>query len=188
MNKDQLLEAGRALITQFCAANELALPEIQMVHSSDWPFNVCAYYRPTYIRMCLAKTSHIGDGFRRWSFPGYVSDRTPYGVLAHELGHHVDVTVSDRKRGYFGDYSIGLRCKIGEAAITSYCPNAAEWFAEMFRLFVTNPDLLRILRPKMYAELRGRFVPVETRQWADVLAHAPPRFMEMARKKVAAAA
>jgi hypothetical protein len=185
MNKNQMLEAGYDLARKFCVANSLELPELQMVHVIDWPFSVCAYYRPIYIRMCLAKTSHIGAANMRWSFPGYVADRTPYGVIAHELGHHVDVTLSTQKRGYFGDFSIALRKMTSEKPITSYAPNDAEWFAEMFRLYLTNPALLQILRPKTYAILRALFVPAETRDWAEVLADAPYRTQEMARRKVA---
>ena len=88
--------------------------------------------------------------------------------------------MSDR----FGDYSIKMRAEVDEPKLTNYCPNDAEWFAEMFRLFLTNPDLLRYLRPRTYAALRRDFEPPEKRSWATVLFQAPPRTLNAARKKV----
>lgn len=52
----------------------------------------------------------------------------------------------------------------GELPITSYAPNPAEWFAEIFRLFVTNHGLLKQLRPKTYnILLRSRSMHLTTR-------------------------
>ena len=92
-----------------------------------------------------------------------------------------------QKRSYFGDYSVKLRAASGEPKLTSYCENDAEWFAEMFRLFVTNSDLLRLLRPKTWTLLRADFHPVITAPWAEVLQHAPTRTLRAAESKVKAA-
>ena len=118
-----------------------------------------------------------------WSYPGYVIDRTPHGVLAHELGHHVDCTLSTKKGSYGGDFSQQMRVKVNEPKLTNYCPNDWEWFAEMFRLFVTNSDLLRVVRPRTYSALCERFQPVITAGWRDVLRDAPQRTIEQAAKK-----
>lgn len=110
----------------------------------------------------------------QFSWPGFISDRTPLGVLAHETGHYVDWKC--------GDVASRI-CKLTkEQAITSYAPNSQEWFAEMFRLFVTNPDLLRIIRPKTYVELtKGLGLsPVVTASYQEVLegAQAPSRVLD----------
>lgn len=60
-------------------------------------------------------------------------------MIAHELGHHADWVRSDQKGRYFGGFSIATRKRCAEAPITSYCPNDAEWFAEMFRLDPKRP-------------------------------------------------
>lgn len=115
-----------------------------------------------------------------WSFPGYKADMTPVGVLAHETGHHVDELLgSDRPL-------TGWRA---EAPVSGYEPDRAERFAEAFRLFVTNPDLLRAGRPVRWAHLTevlgldpGPLVP-----WDQVLAErgAHARFLVAAKNWVA---
>src|SRR5579872_1179671 len=104
--KLELFNEGVVLITAFCAANELTLPTVEIVPANEWDFKECAYYRPTYIKICIDKCARIGTEGREWSYPGYTVDRTPYGVLAHEIGHHADVTRSKTKRSYYGDFSI----------------------------------------------------------------------------------
>lgn len=62
-----------------------------------------------------------------------------------------------------------------------------EWFAENFRLFVTNPDLSNALRPKFYAAMcRSGIVPVINFSWEMTLRNngAPDRIVEQARKKI----
>lgn len=71
-----------------------------------------------------------------------------------------------------------------EEKLTGYGPNASERFAEWFRLFVTNPDLLRALRPKTFEALAQRWPnPAEARHWREVL-QGSPRHLRAAEKKV----
>lgn len=183
-NQLELLAEGTKLIRRFCDKNGLTCPPIRHVQPQKWKFDACAYYRPTYIAISVKRCSRPGHGGASWSWPGYVIDRTPYGVLAHELGHHVDYTLSTEKAAYFGDYSRKLRQRTAEPRLTGYCPNDAGWFAEIFRLFVTNPDLLSKLRPETYNELRDRFTPATYAPWEEVLTHAPLRIVNQARKKI----
>jgi hypothetical protein len=185
--KRQHLDAGLVLAHAFCAANELPTPPVQLVPSAEWRFGTCAYYRPVYIAMCIEKTAHVGTAGMQWSYPGYITDRTPYGVVAHEIGHHADVWASTKRAAYWGDYSAKTRAAAREPRLTSYAPNDAEWFAEMFRLFLTNPDLLSILRPRTYELLRARWLPVVVGSWEQVLQSAPQRTRDMAARKVEAA-
>lgn len=182
--KAELLISGKALVERFCTLNDIEAPGLEVVPSNDWSFDVCAYYRPRTTRICLVKCAAVGVAGPAWSYPGYSVDRTPYGVLAHELGHHVDVLKSDIKRAYFGDFSVNLRTRSGEAPISSYSLNPAEWFAEMFRVFVTNPDLLRVLRPRTHAELIGAFKPVFTDSWRERLVGAPERTVAAVERKL----
>ncbi|TWA73960.1 hypothetical protein FBZ83_12627 [Azospirillum brasilense] len=109
----------------------------------------------------------------------------PYGVLAHELGHHVDVLRSTTVDRYRGNFSADLRRQASEPKLTNYCPDDGEWFAEMFRLFVTNPDLLRGLRPRTYAALIERgFCPVFcSDDWRTRLAGAPARTIDINERR-----
>lgn len=184
-DRQTLFEQGTVRLGEFCGANELTAPEIRSVHKGKWQFDsTCAYYRPTYIAICLERCAHRGYGGRQWSWPGYVVDRTPFGVLQHELGHHVDVVMSGLKHGYQGNFSKALRRLSGEEPITTYCPNDAEWFAEIFRLFVTNPDLLEKLRPKAFGVLFTQFKVVEYRSWRKVLDGAQERYFNAAQRKI----
>lgn len=193
-SKASMLARGVALAEEFCRVNGLVMPKVTECPPGEWPWGACAYYRPTVIKICVPKCAAIGVAARAWSFPGYVIDRTPYGVIQHELGHHVDSSRGAHMPGrYYSDYSAGMRAEVREPAITSYlgtdrAAEDAEWFAEMFRLFVTNPDLLRRIRPRTHARLLADgFQPVFWDAWDVRMAGAPERTLAMCAKKVSAA-
>lgn len=187
MNESKLASCmrGIALAGEFCGLNRIPSPPVEIYPKEKWRFSsTCAYYRPQMIHIAPDRCAHVGRAGRAWSYPGYVTDRTPYGVVQHELGHHVDWLRSQDRGAYGGDFSVAVRKASGEPKLTSYCPNDWEWFAEMFRLFVTNPDLLRAVRPRTYAELVGEGLkPVVDRPWREVLADAPQRTIDQAAKK-----
>lgn len=187
IDKHALCRLGFRKLQLFCRTNNIPSPALTIVARSDWLFEACAYYRPAEgIQICLDKCAYAcgHQESRNWSWPGSVTDREPYGVVAHELGHHCDWLASDKKGRYYGDYSINLRKESGETAITSYCPNDAEWFAEMFRLFVTNPGLLLQLRPKTYSILIQKWVPVGSLDWVKTLGdNVPQRVLRTLRNK-----
>lgn len=185
MNKGQLFQSGVELMTEFCERNKLAAPTIRPIDRAGWRYDVCAYYRPTAIRICIPRCAQIGLVGRQWSYPGYTVDRTPYGVIQHELGHHVDFALSKVKGAYFGDFSVEMRKRVREPKLTNYCPNDAEWFAELFRLFVTNSDLLKAIRPETYRYIRELFKPVVDAPWQEVLKDAPERTRSAAANKIA---
>lgn len=184
--KEALAAKGRTRVVKFCEANSLRIPEFKTI-SREVVRSIggtCAYYRPQTIYLNVAACAAPGHAGRCWSWPGYVIDRTPFGVYAHELGHHADWSRSTVKGRYSGDLSIRLRKEAGEEQLTGYCDNDGEWFAEMFRLFVTNPDLLRCVRPKTFELLCGHFTPVVKASWRVVLRNAPQRTVDQAEKKV----
>lgn len=187
LTKTGLADAGERLVTRFCKANGLVVPSIVRLtpESSDLYYvGSCAFYRRNRICIMLPKCAHPGTAGMAWSWPGYIIDRTPYGVLAHETGHHVDLSKGERPGRYWSELGERIMKESGEAKLTNYCPNPAEWFAEMSRLFITNPDLLRLIRPVTYRLLRGFLEPVETRPWRKVLAGAPPRTIAVAEKRI----
>jgi len=185
LNKTSLYVEGLALMATFCEKNDISKPTVIAHEVDEWSYDVCAYYRDNVIHICLKKCAHVGVAGRAWSFPGYVVDRTPYGVIQHELGHHVDVISGTDKDSYFSNYSKLMREGTGEKKITNYCPNDAEWFAEIFRLFVTNPDLLKRMRPLTHARLiADGFSPVFNDVWCERLVHAPARTIHAAGNKI----
>lgn len=181
MNRRDMFLDGCDLIRRFCDANAIVLPRVE-VSKKPVDFGTCAFYRHSviYIWPDACALAAIGGLRRQWSYPGHTVDRTPYGVLAHELGHHVDGAhgALPSREGYGPRWRGDTR----EKPLTGYCDNDNEWFAEMFRLYVTNPDLLRLERPKTFALMRATWKPVETRAWDQVLVNAP-RQLELLRKR-----
>jgi hypothetical protein len=203
-----LFEHGRDRCADFCRLNGLSMPAINRIAPDDWYFDVPAYFRPDTeaerqfagrgkmalcgygpgINICVERCRPLAtETFaRNWSWPGNTADRTPVGVVAHEIGHHADWTASEKKGRYFGNYSIDLRSATKAAPLTSYCENDAEWFAELFRLFITNPPLLGVLRPGLYLKLRERWTPLEPADdWRKALGtNCPARIIKAIENKV----
>lgn len=194
-----LYRAGVRRVRLFCKTNDIPEPGIHVVEKTDWYFNTCAFYRLTV--PCSMKDDGYGDGIniclehcgrsaheaksRNWSWPGSDTDRTPFGVLCHELGHHCDLLRGQRKGAYFSDYSNSLYQESLEQPISGYHDNYAEWFAEMFRVFVTSHDLLKRLRPKTYQLLRRDWKPVSANNWQQELGEKVPlRILNNLLKKV----
>lgn len=183
--KIELAERGRTMVQRFCDNNQIYRPSFYQSHYPDsrlHPSNGnCGWYTPETgtIHLIVSSCASLGYAGRSWSWPGYVIDRTPFGVCCHELGHHVDALNRCR-------LSCDIHTESGEKPLTGYAPNRHEWFAEMFRLFVTNPDLLKRVRPLTYTLIISHGLkPIERRPWNDVLKGCPERTMLMARKKFA---
>ena len=181
MTKAEMLSLGKQLIQAWCEANCIKPPYVLEHWKGKCDFGVCAYYRNGTIEIWPHMCAATGTAGRQWSYPGYVVDRTPFGVLAHELGHHVD-----GQHGAAGGILSHRWRPIDPKPLTSYCPNDNEWFAELFRLFVTNPNLLRNVRPIAWQLFSRQWASVETRKWNDVLASAP-RQLQAARNRIARA-
>lgn len=164
---------GSLRVRQFIGLNSTVMPTVTInsIPQTAWMFpRTCAYYRKDVINICLIKCRGVRNSMgRNWNWPGSTTDKTPYGVLAHELGHHADFHSGRPKGSYSSLSSTEVKEASGEKDLTSYCPNNGEWFAEMFRLFVTNPDLLAQLRPKTYDELTKRFCPLPRVPWLQAL-------------------
>jgi hypothetical protein len=199
--KSILLDRGISLAKAFCERNKIEMPDIKVV-GDRWRVSACAYYRPTTISICPILCANVGLSGQAWSWPGHSIDRTPYGVIAHELGHHYDFgRGGDEGQGrpgrYFSEFSKHIRGHADEAPISGYLgvrmedgredpiSGCAEWFAEMFRLFVTNPDLLRLIRPRTFASLReSGLEPVVDTDWKTTLADAPARTIAVCEKRI----
>lgn len=186
-HKESLFQQGCDRVTEFCKANKIVIPSIASIEHDDWFVSACAYYRPKGgINICQAECARLATDreVRNWNWPGSVTDREPYGVLCHELGHHCDWLAGDKPGTYYSEYSTTVMKTSGEAPITSYAPNPAEWFAEIFRLFVTNHALLYYIRPKTWEILRHKWEPVSNDSWEEEIGNAPDRIMDNLRKKI----
>lgn len=195
-----LCNLGRARVAAFCRLNDIEVPQVHVVPRQVWHFGACAFYRPndkrynrfyahSYMRqegygpginICLEECQVPcgAENSRNWTWPAGVIDREPYGVLCHELGHHCDYLAGEQKWEYGSEYSEKVMTESGEPKLTNYCPNPAEWFAEMFRLFVTNPMLLAELRPHTFAILTRRWKPIKSPWRVALGSNVPPRVVK----------
>lgn len=171
--KAALAQKGKELALFTCKINNIPPSSIGLEQSNYyWGVNSCAYYRyrNKAIRVCVPLCAGVATErqIRNWNFPGNTVDRTPYGVVCHELGHHFDCHLSkgDLNNGYTGAFSTRLRLKAGEESISSYGnqPDAGEWWAEIFRLFCTNHYLLAAMRPATYNLMTKEYLLVPP-QW-----------------------
>jgi hypothetical protein len=192
MDKVYLAHIGLSLARVFAEQNNIPQPTMNIILDKDDPecrkikaVGTCGYYRRGKVTVAVPLCASNNP---MYSWPGFISDRTPYGVIQHELGHHVDEVKSgvDIYRTLPGAFfSDSIRNISGEPPITSYSPNNSEWFAEIFRLFVTNPDLLKQIRPRAYGALIANGLnPVVNVAAEDVMLkwQAPPRVFERMTK------
>jgi hypothetical protein len=118
----------------------------------------------------------------QWTWPGYTADLSVYGVLTHEFGHFVHDLANWHTVGRAWRNVVA---NSGEKITTSYgATNTGEDFAESFKLFLTNPDLLRVLFPVRHnflAEIM-ELKPVEQRTWSEVLANSQRHIDAVERK------
>lgn len=209
--RDELYLDGLELMQDFCKLNKIDTPFVYLLQEHGgrdidrfYYVGTCAFYtnRPrrgdvlkgNSICIMVDKCAKIGTWGRAWSYPGYVIDRTPYGVLQHELGHAVDHFRTDHTKKTFEEalFSYKVYQQSKEKPLTGYLGTDKrahtfyqEWFAEMMRLFVTNPNLLSKVRPKTFDVLvHYGLTPVELRKWEEVLSEAPERTKEQTRKKI----
>jgi hypothetical protein len=190
--KDELFKLGQQLVKRFCHLNGMPQPLLKgKPPKSLNKWQATGLYDPSdggIIYVDVTACATLGTSGASWSWPGYVIDRTPYGVHCHELGHHMDSCWSASPYrptlGWQGGLSPRIYDESKEPPITTYAPNKAEWFAECFRLFCTNPSLLKHIRPRTYALIRQRFKPVDYKPWRTVLAEAPGRTIQQAEKKI----
>lgn len=187
----RLFDAGKARAIAFCEINDLPIPKMEVVPKEKWHVHACAYYRPQIIRVCLEECGRPCSETmsRNWSWPGSDTDREPYGVVCHELGHHVDWLSSEKDRGpYYSRYSTLVRKESGEDFVSGYQTNSAEWFAEHMRVFITNAMLLGLLRPRTFDILIERWTPVSGDDWEmelrEVIQGVPDRIVKNLRKKI----
>jgi hypothetical protein len=120
----------------------------------------------------------VDEPFRIWSYTGNKTDKTTTGVLCHEFGHYIDDLYNNVSKKDCLD-------KRFKTKITSYEPNTQEVFAETFRLFLTNPDLLRVLFPDRHDYIRKfGFKNVVKSNWEETLVRAHPKLVNNLRKRI----
>ena len=179
MTKDELAERSVKHIQNFLQMNNLPVPEFVM---SEYPdaknkFQKTGHYSrkegKVYLNAANTRNPVMKPGGMQWSYPGYKVDKTPLGVLAHEIGHHIDHTMK------FDENAFPYK---GEK-VTGYEPTVHEAIAESLRLFMLNPDLLHTIAPKRYQFfLDNGLKPTVKQPWKEVLHGAPQAYFDQIDK------
>lgn len=184
--KLQLYGAGLQLCRSFLEENFLPLPEYIPGRApraiNKWQnIGLCLGSR-IWVDIDLTNRPAFTKG-RMWSWPGYKTDRTASGVLAHETGHFINWLIDNASfrdgqnkqietNWLYSRWSVAVR---QEKPVSGYEPTLGEAFAEAMRLYISNPNLLEAARPQRYYLIRhelGLHHGVEG-SWQDVLKDAP---------------
>lgn len=148
--KRQLCEMSINLIDKFCELNNIPKPKFDI----DWETGTtqtegiaCGHFTfGTDVLHLQPNRCANPNPNRDW--PGFFYDRTCYGVMCHEFAHYVD----NLSPSLFNVKLISteLRQISNEPSFNKDPKDDYEYFADVFKLFVTNPDLLRITRPSVF--------------------------------------
>lgn len=172
-------EQAKDYVLGFLDANGIAHP-YEIITEAKNPSGLHGWYNPRFQQVFVdvkrSRPPVKTPGFA-WSFTGSKADLTVTGVLAHEVGHHVHHMFM--YRGQVNSIMQELkRIRRLEARLSGYEPNVHETFAECFRLFALNPELLRVGRPmrwKLMLDLELK--PAHSVPWREVLVHAHPKLI-----------
>lgn len=177
---------------RFLKINKIPKPARYLTSAPWFKPRVQRYYgwyqfstKDIFVNVKLSRPPVKTPGYS-WSYTGCKADLTAPGILAHEVGHHVQITYEDalpiRERKIFRQLLKKISKK--ESKVSSYEPNIDEMFAEASRLFILNPDLLKNARPVRYAlmtEVMG-LKPLHNVPWREVLQNAHPRLIQSIEK------
>lgn len=173
MNKQKLYQLGIEASKQFLDYNELPQPIfmtyeqalkgqyrpsavelLRRVHSGPTQGTGTGLYYAGHVFVNIPRTAVpvARPSMRNWSWPGWKTDRTAVGVVAHEVGHHVEHELQSLGHITSTKHGIAWRAIISQhkKQVSGYEPVASEAWAESMRLFILNPDLLRKALPWRY--------------------------------------
>lgn len=158
-----------------CKANNRSAEILKRVMGGPLIGTATGFYHDGHVFVNIAKTAWPvkKPQYMSWSYPCWKTDRTAVGVVAHELGHHVSLYLSQKKLvdARHGEVWATL-IKENKKRVTSYEPIPEEALAETMRLFILNPVLLKKGIPIRYKFLRSiGLKPSERRDWKEVLNH-----------------
>jgi len=201
-NQSDAIKETQELVAEFCRVNTIPEPLIlESNRSARWVrfgfykasnhagrgdnWHGALYYNP---RKCRKPVKTPGFA---WTYTGYKADLTAPGVIAHEMGHHV---WECQCRSTNGRHCKSLEAQLaaawqnetqGEKPTTSYgATRVEEDFAESFKLFLLNPDLLdrgATLRHSFFVD-QLKLQPVVHWTFDEVLALAHPRLIAAAAR------
>ena len=161
MGKGLLFKSGINILNDFAVLNNVPITTIEL---RKWQTNYKGYYisSSNKIYINLSKCSRANP---MYSFPGFTSNATAQGVVVHEYGHYINDKILSKLEHSLLYY----KNKINEKCVTSYCPDVDEYFAEQLKVFIINPDLLKVFWPNTYNFLSSILQPLNRGSYLHVL-------------------
>jgi hypothetical protein len=195
---EQTFKDSVTLIKEFCNVNDIPYPKLDLRDNNIGTFGTFNH-KTNLITLYPrnAKTPVKVPGYK-WSYTGYKADCTLPGVFAHEFGHYLDsylatkmfnqksaYTSLDKTMQFILDYEKPVSGYIDR--FTNKRAKMSEAFAEVMKLFILNPDLLKQGRPKSYEMIISLgIVPVVTEEWTEILKNAHPKLISAANSWIKA--
>lgn len=161
MKKEELFKEGVNYVKEFCKVNDIKMPKIVTKPKDSYCPGTCGLYdyknKTIYIWIDKCSREIDNPGYA-WSHRHYFADREPCGVVCHEFGHYLHHILTN--------FKLVLP---KERKITSYEPDTWERFAETIKLFILNPDLLRLYDHKRYNVITKKLnlKPIIHTNWRD---------------------
>jgi hypothetical protein len=192
-DKSSALDVAMKYVDEFLIHNELEDYSDLITHAEgtcDENWTGRGFYdsgtRQIYVNLKASLPPVKTPGFS-WSFTGYKADLTAPGVLAHEVGHHVQNMLELGRVGRVEIVRLMNDVRKHEPQVSSYEPNIDESFAEAMKLFILNPELLRVGRPKRWSVLTNvlGLKPLHDEDWRCILQHAHVRLIAAAENWIA---
>lgn len=155
---------GRLQISMFLELNNIKLPtnlEIKIDHSLPGSLCGCYYYKDDVNSIFInPENCYTTDNYRcgkdnsEYSYHGYVTDLTMYGVLIHEFCHYlccqlIPNLVTEYKTTF----------PTNRLSISAYTNQSApeEEIVELVRLYIQNPLFLKLISPPTFNFFKKRF-------------------------------
>lgn len=177
LSKQELYSDGLLLVKTFLRKNNFYRTPVFEVKNEMKDYGLCHEVGLIQVNLTLAKYPMKNPGYS-WSYPGYKSDLTPIGILSHETGHWVQHQLGKRFQEQRARWYYVLKI---EQPVSGYEPSPTEAFAEAMKLFISNPDLLRVGRPIRYKFIESLGLKgVFKGDWRSVLKHAHSRLVDAA--------
>lgn len=174
-------------IQKFCKKNRIKMPKVCIADvTSKRHKRWCGYYAwgedtiTVIPKACIPPAKTPGW---TWHYPRYFTDLSVYGVICHEFGHYLHF-----KKLHKYD-------KVDQPDFDSEKPlsnceyNYIEAIAEMIKLFIVNPDLLRRANPERYRFMTEicKLKPITTQNWKNRLGkNIHPRYVAQCKKRIEA--
>lgn len=163
------------ICTWFCYLNNHHSPKITISNTIQAPARY--FIKSDEIKINIDKCEYIKDS-KYGNFIASPNDCSVGGAMCHEIGHfcHESLTDDSRERmeSWFED------ALLKEKAVNPYASsNVHEDVAETFRLFIMNPDLLKIGRPIRYNIMQQKlnYKPIHNVPYTSVLKHADSKIL-----------